>query len=106
MYRSGPTNLLYLVLSFLTTVTFKTKVYNKMCTAQFLSHHFYGCGRHVAVFDFLLKDNNVGAPNVEAALSMDASQPQPERKSTIGQRKIGAKKPGGVSCVLCFCIAN
>jgi len=40
-------------------------------------------------------DNNGGAPNVEAALSMD-SQPQPERKSTIGQRKLGAKKPGGL----------
>merc|ERR1712029_794275 len=41
-------------------------------------------------------DNNGGAPNVEAALSMDSSsQPQQERKSTIG-KKLGAKKPGGL----------
>jgi len=41
-------------------------------------------------------DNNGGAPNVEAALSMDnANQPPPERKSTIG-KKLGAKKPGGL----------
>lgn len=41
-------------------------------------------------------NNSAGAPNVEAALSMDPSQAPTVKKSTIGQRKLGAKKTGGL----------